>query len=64
MDTSLFEIQKERDEILGCTSADIRNLAGYIARIKDDECICVLGGEEEINREKDLFTDTEPLFLR
>ena len=58
------KVQKERDEILGCTSDDIRNLAKYVAKIKDDACVCVLGGEEEINKEKDMFNKIEPLFLR
>ena len=58
------KVQKERDEILGCTSDDIRNLAKYVVKIKDDACVCVLGGEEEINKEKDMFNKIEPLFLR
>lgn len=61
---SLEKIQKERDEILSCTDDDIRSLSGYISCIKDNECICVLGGEEEIDKEKDLFTKREPLFLQ
>ncbi|MBR4574577.1 MAG: insulinase family protein [Lachnospiraceae bacterium] len=58
------KIQKERDEILGCTAEDIRDLYRYIDRMKEDECICVLGGEEEIRKEEDLFDRTEPLFLK
>ncbi len=61
---TLEKIQKERDEILGCTSEDIRDLHRYIKKMQDDECICVLGGEEEIEKEKDLFDTTEPLFLK
>ena len=58
------KIQRERDEILGCTDGDIRALAKYIEKIKEDECICVIGSEEEIDREKQLFTSVEPLFLK
>lgn len=61
---SLEKIQKERNEILGCTSADIRALAAYIRKMKETSSICVLGGEEEIDKEKDLFDVTEPLFLQ
>jgi Zn-dependent M16 (insulinase) family peptidase len=61
---SFEKIQKERDEILGCTSKDISALSKYIKKMKDDECICVLGGEEEIEKEKDLFDRTESLFLK
>ncbi|MBR2529715.1 MAG: insulinase family protein, partial [Lachnospiraceae bacterium] len=58
------KIQKERDEILGCTADDIRDLYRYIDNMKKDECICVLGGEEEIKKEEALFDRTEPLFLK
>ncbi|MBO4265643.1 MAG: insulinase family protein [Lachnospiraceae bacterium] len=61
---SLEKIQKERDEILGCKSEDIRALAAYIRKMKENSSICVLGGEEEIDKEKDLFDITEPLFLQ
>ena len=56
------KIQKERDEILGCTATDIKNLSKYVKKLKDDESICVIGSEEEIEKEKELFTCTEPLF--
>lgn len=61
---SFEKIQKERDEILGCTSADIRALAAYIRKMKENSSICVVGGEEEIDKEKDLFNMTEPLFMQ
>ncbi len=61
---SIEKIQKERDEILSCTSSDIRGLHRYIMKMHDDECICVIGGEEEIEKEKYIFTTTEPLFLQ
>ena len=60
---SFEKIQKERDEILSCTAEDIRALDRYIEKIRDDECICVIGGEEEIEKEKGIFDRTEPLFL-
>ncbi|MCR5673241.1 MAG: insulinase family protein, partial [Lachnospiraceae bacterium] len=47
---SLEKIQKERDEILGCTSKDIRKLSAYVDKLKDDESICVIGSEEEIDK--------------
>ena len=61
---SIEKIQKERDEILSCNVEDIRNLHRYIQKMHDDECICVLGGEEEIEKEKDIFDVTEALFLQ
>ena len=59
---SLELIQKERDEIIGCTCANINALCKYVEKISENECICVLGGEEEIEKEKDLFDETENLF--
>ena len=61
---SFEKVQKERDEILGCTSDRISALSEYIRKMKEDECVCVLGGEEEIEKEKDLFDKTEALFLK
>ena len=55
-------VQRERDQILGCTCEDIRGLCRYIEKGREDECICVLGGEEEIENEKELFTNIQPLF--
>ena len=55
-------VQRERDEILGCTGSDISALYKYVEAGRQDECICVLGGEEEIEKEKDLFTSIQPLF--
>ncbi|MCR5591396.1 MAG: insulinase family protein, partial [Lachnospiraceae bacterium] len=56
------KLQKERDEILSCTEESIRSLAAYVEKMKESECICVVGSEEEIDKEKDLFTNIEALF--
>lgn len=57
-------VQKERNEILGATSEDIRKLASYIQKAFSASSICVLGGEEMIENEGKLFDYTEPLFLK
>ena len=54
-------IQKERDEILKATDKDIRELASRIKAIIADEAICVVGNEEKIKTESDLFTTILPL---
>ncbi len=59
---SLERVQKERDEVLSCTAKVIKSLSGYVAQIKSDECICVIGGDSGIDEEKDLFDDIQPLF--
>ncbi len=61
---SVEKVQKERDEILSCSAKDISDLHMYIEKMHENECICVLGGEEEIDKEKELFTRTESLFLQ
>ena len=58
------EAVKERDEILSCSTQDIRDLHRYIEKMHESECICVLGGEEEIDKEADIFDRTEALFLQ
>ncbi len=60
---TLEKIQKERDEILGCSASDIKSLYKYIDRIKEDESVCVIGSEEEIEKESELFDTAAPLFL-
>ena len=55
-------IQKERDEILSCTCADIKKLSEYVEMIKETGSIVVLGGEEEIEKESGIFEHTESLF--
>ena len=57
------KIQKERDEILSCTAKDISALGTFIEKAFENGCICVVGSEEEIDKEKDLFTMTEALFM-
>lgn len=56
------EMQKERDEVLGVTVADIRRLADYVEAFMEDDCLCVIGNEEEIRKNKNLFLNMENLF--
>ena len=41
---------------------DIRALAPLIEAILSDEMVCVVGSENAIRSEKDLFMETRPLF--
>lgn len=59
---SFEEIQKERDEIINASTADIRKLADYIEAFLSDDIICVVGNEEKIKQQKDLFKAVVPLF--
>lgn len=48
-------IQKERDQILQATQEKIRGLADLIEAALKEDCICVVGNEEKIEEEKELF---------
>lgn len=55
------DIQRERDEILSATPADIRALSELIASILSDECLCVVGNENAIRSEKEMFQSIQGL---
>ena len=52
---SYADIQKERDEILAATPADIRGLSDLIASILEDGCLCVIGNEHAILKKQEMF---------
>ena len=49
------DIQKDRDEILAATAAQIRQFAPLLASLRDTGTVCVLGGEEKIMESKTKF---------
>ncbi len=55
------KLQKERDEVLNVTPEKICELAKWMKAILDDACICVIGSEEEINRNEKLFDEVRTL---
>ena len=55
------ELQKERNQILDAQSEDIRALAPLVRAILQDGDICVIGGEEAIEKNKELFHETKHL---
>lgn len=56
------EVQKERDELLATTDAQIRLLAPYLKNMLASDCICVVGNENAIADAKTLFAEIKPLF--
>ncbi len=54
-------LQKERDEILSTTDEDIRALADVIDAVIKQNCFCAAGTEDDISREKDLFSSIKDL---
>ena len=60
---SFEQIQRERDEILNASPEDIRALAPLIESILDFERICVIGNENTIKDESDMFENIEKLYI-
>ena len=56
------QVQKERDEVLGCGVREIRALAPYLKAMLSQNYICVIGNEEKLEEQKQLFEVTESLF--
>ena len=59
---TMERVQKDRDELLATDAATIRNLAAYIRAFMLDDCLCVVGNEQKIKEQKDLFLHTDYLF--
>lgn len=55
-------IQKERREILTATQEDIRRLADVVAAVLSANQMCVIGSEEKIESQKELFDEVKTLF--
>lgn len=53
--------QKTRNEIIDCTVEDIRNLADLTESIMKEPYFCVLGSEDKINANRELFDHIRPL---
>lgn len=56
------KVQKNRDELLAADADTIRGLAEYIRAFMDEDCLCVVGNEENIKENGALFEKTEYLF--
>ena len=51
-------IKKERAQILEASDEDIRALAGIVEAVLKNNYFCVIGNEEKIEEQKDLFMET------
>jgi hypothetical protein len=58
---SFEEMQKERDEVLDATPEQIRALAPLVRCVLEDQAICVIGNEEKIQKDRDLFASIQML---
>lgn len=52
------QLQKERDSIIDCQAEDIRALAGHMKAVLDNYVLCVVGNEDKIEEQKNLFDKT------
>ncbi|MCI9175992.1 MAG: insulinase family protein [Lachnospiraceae bacterium] len=55
-------LQKEREEILHASQEDIRSLSGIVKAILQENAFCVIGNEEKLKEEKELFLELKNLF--
>ena len=52
------DVQRERDEILAAREEDIRDCAEMVEAILSEDRICVLGNEEKVKENQELFEVT------
>ena len=60
--TTYEMMQKTRDEIINANAEDIRALAPLVKDTMDEGYLCVIGNEENIEEQKDIFMHVESLF--
>ncbi len=49
------DLERERGEVLSTTPSDIKKYAGLYAAVAEANNLCVVGGDDKIRAEKDLF---------
>ncbi len=56
------DVQKHRDEVIGCRLKDLRSYAGLFRKFVDSGHICVVGSEEIIQRDRSIFSEIKHVF--
>ena len=59
---SFEEVQEERIQVINATDEDIRALKDLVASVLSDGNICVVGNEEALRKEADLFKELKSLY--
>lgn len=59
---SFDEVQEERNQVISATYTDIRMLKDLVASVLQDRNICVVGNEEALKKEADLFKELKNLY--
>lgn len=55
-------LKKERAETLNATQEDIRSLAGIVRAVLREDAFCVIGNEQKLTEEKELFQELKNLY--
>lgn len=55
------DLQKEREQVIGATAEDVRALKGLLEAVLIDEAICVIGNEETLKNNKNMFQELKNL---
>ena len=55
-------IKEERNQILDASEQDICALADIVKAVLDDNLLCVIGSEDKIEEQKDLFKEVRSIF--
>ena len=55
-------IREERAQVLDATEEDIRALAEIVETVLEDNYFCVIGNEEKIEEQKDMFMEIRSIF--
>ena len=56
------DMQKEREEVLNTSEADIRGLASLIEAVLSDNLICAVGNADLIEKDSEMFKEVKHLF--
>ncbi len=59
---TMEDVQRERDEILNATEQDIRGLKAMIASVLKENNLCVIGNEEALENQKQMFAELKNLY--
>lgn len=60
--TGFEEISREREEVLNANQDSIRALSKYMEAILGEDALCVIGNEEKLESQKELFDKLENLY--
>ncbi|MGN0291162.1 MAG: insulinase family protein, partial [Lachnospiraceae bacterium] len=61
-DVSEEDLQRERDEVLSAQAEDIRSLAPMVKAVLKEQNLCVIGNEETLRANEDMFMELKDLY--